>query len=67
MRGWKGGRAALQYHLLDDGVAWGLRFNIFCSEVLRILPIVLAHIPPAGRENQFMLGEMFLFIIASNC
>ena len=45
MRGWKGGRATLQYHLLDDGVAWGFRYAIHVFEVLSILLIVLAHTP----------------------
>ena len=46
MRGWKGGRATLQYHLLDDGVAWGLRLElqflrckVYCSLFSLILLI----------------------------
>ena len=35
MRGWKGGRATLQYHLLDDGVAWGLSFSTLELQFLR--------------------------------
>ena len=41
----------MQCHLLDDGVAWGLRFNTYMylrtiiSEVQSILLIVLAHTP----------------------
>ena len=45
MRGCKGGRATLQYHLLDDGVAWGFKYPIHVFEVLSILLIVLAHTP----------------------
>ena len=53
---------------LNDGVAWGLRSKILCTEVLRILLIVIDHTPSAGKENQFMLSQMFRYdLMNSTC